>query len=67
MSLFFLFADNEDVLCSEDIEWCKLNLPDALETPTDDVEEELPRKKLKSSQPQVSHDYLNCIYELVSK
>ena len=58
MTLLF-FADNEDVLCTEDIEWCKINLPDALESPTEDVEEEfeeeLPRKKFKSAQPQVSH------------
>ena len=66
MTLFF-FADDEDVLCTEDIEWCKLNLPDALQSPTEDVEEKLPRKKFKSAQPQVSHGYLNCIYESVSK
>lgn len=42
-------------------------MPDALDSPTDDVQEEPPRKKFKNTQPQVSHDYLDCIYESVLK
>lgn len=44
------------------MEWCKINLPDAVDSPTDDVEDELPRKKFKNTQPHVSHYYFVCVY-----
>ena len=42
-------------------------MPDVLESPTGDVEEELPRKKFKHTQLQLSHDFWICFYESVLK